>query len=119
MSNEYDIFVDGIFGFGFKGDIREPFRKLIVDLSDQSKKFNIPIVSIDVPSGWDVDSEEQGKDLMIDPAVLLSLTAPKKCASRFKGMHFIGGRFVPEFIVVKYGLSVPDYSGCDQIAMLK
>lgn len=44
----YDVILDGIFGFGFKGDPRPPFDTILKDLSRSS----IPVVSIDVPSGW-------------------------------------------------------------------
>ncbi len=38
-------------GFGFKGDVRAPFDAVIERLS----KATVPIVSVDVPSGWDVE----------------------------------------------------------------
>lgn len=46
--------MDAIFGFSFypEGGIRAPFGKLIDDLSD----CNVQILSVDVPSGWNVDS---------------------------------------------------------------
>ena len=43
--------LDGVFGFSFKGDIREPFLTAITHI----KISGLPIVSIDVPSGWNVD----------------------------------------------------------------
>lgn len=46
-TSEYDLIVDGIFGFGFKPPIREPFGEILMAL----KTTKIPIVSIDVPSG--------------------------------------------------------------------
>jgi NAD(P)H-hydrate epimerase len=46
--------VDSLFGFSFdpSGGIRSPFDKLVTELS----KTKIPILSVDVPSGWNVDS---------------------------------------------------------------
>ncbi len=44
---DYDLVLDGIFGFSFKGDIRSPFDKIIKELS----KIKKPIASIDIPSG--------------------------------------------------------------------
>lgn len=54
----------------------------------------LPIVSVDIPSGWNVES---GNDLGVGllPQVLISLTAPKEGVKDFTGRHFLGGRFVP------------------------
>ena len=43
-------------------------------------------------SGWDV---ENGDPEGFQPEMLISLTAPKKCAKFFKGKwHYLGGRSV-------------------------
>lgn len=47
----YDLVLDAMFGFGFKGDPRPPFDVILKDLS---KGGATPVVSIDVPSGWSV-----------------------------------------------------------------
>jgi NAD(P)H-hydrate epimerase len=53
-----------------------------------------PVVSVDIPSGWNVEKgNETGAGL--EPAMLISLTAPKLCAEAFTGVHYVGGRFVP------------------------
>ena len=54
MKSGYSQIVDAIFGFSFypEGGIRAPFGQLINDLSD----CNVQILSVDVPSGWNVDS---------------------------------------------------------------
>jgi NAD(P)H-hydrate epimerase len=49
---DYDLIVDAIFGFSFKGAIREPYLTLIKDL----KACGLPICSVDIPSGWNVDT---------------------------------------------------------------
>ncbi len=51
VSINFDLVIDAIFGFSFKGDIREPFFTAITSI----KMSGVPIVSIDVPSGWNVD----------------------------------------------------------------
>nr|KAF6413794.1 NAD(P)HX epimerase [Molossus molossus] len=43
----YDLVVDAIFGFSFKGDVREPFRTILSILNG----VTVPIASIDIPSG--------------------------------------------------------------------
>eukprot|EP01083_Nonionella_stella_P180940 646677_1 len=68
------------------------------------------LLSVDVPSGWDVD----GGDLTgtnFSPDVLVSLTAPKLSSKKFTGRHFVGGRFLPPGIAEKYGIRMPPYPG--------
>ncbi|CAB3990113.1 NAD(P)H-hydrate epimerase [Paramuricea clavata] len=103
----YNFIVDAIFGFSFKGNIREPFGTIINTLKD----VKTPLCSVDVPSGWDV---EKGAPDGLQPDFLISLTAPKLCAKLFKGQHhYIGGRFVPRILHEKYKLDLPDYPGTE------
>lgn len=60
--------------------------------------------------GWDVEERSQDG---INPEVLISLTAPKKCATSFTGKHFLAGRFLPYDIQKKYELNLPDFPGTD------
>lgn len=109
-----DVIVDSIFGFSFKGEPRPPFNALIKAMVES----NAPIVSVDIPSGWDV---EEG-DVMnsgLSPAALVSLTAPKLAARFFKGRHYLGGRFVTPIIASKYDLLLPAYPGTSQCVELK
>jgi NAD(P)H-hydrate epimerase len=77
------------------------------------------VVSIDVPSGWDVDGGEPSRS-SLQPAMLVSLTAPKKCAAYFRGHHWLGGRFLTPDIARTYGLEtlLAKYEGCDQVVKL-
>ena len=86
-----DVILDAIFGFSFKGPVRAPFDEAL-DLIARSK---LPLVSVDIPSGWDV---EQGNiyGVGLQPDVLVSLTSPKLGVKGYKGRHFLGGRFVPK-----------------------
>ncbi|XP_071950398.1 NAD(P)H-hydrate epimerase-like [Antedon mediterranea] len=107
MNKTYMFIVDAIFGFSFKGEVRAPFK----DVLDTLKTVTIPICSIDVPSGWDV---ENGNPDGLQPEFLISLTAPKKCAELFKGRHhYLGGRFVPDSLANRYQLNLPDYTGTE------
>jgi len=47
--------------------------------------IEIPIVSVNIPSGWE-KGDELGTGLQ--PDILVSLTAPKLGAKSFKGRHF-------------------------------
>ena len=112
QQQHYDVIVDAIFGFSFHGTApREPFATAIqqmVQLQQQSSSSSASssiLVSVDVPSGWDVD----GGDLTgtgFHPNVLISLTAPKLSSKKFEGRHFVGGRFLPPAIAEKYGIRV-------------
>ena len=110
---------------------------MLVSLSvtDNSTK-RLPIVSVDIPSGWHVEEGDVNgggikpdmlvsvylEDFLDEPwkisvlkllqNVQVSLTAPKLCAKKFTGPHhFLGGRFVPPPISSKYGLELPPYPG--------
>lgn len=54
---EYSLIIDALLGIGFKGEMRSPVREL-VGLINSS---NMPVISIDIPSGIETDSGE-GKD---------------------------------------------------------
>ena len=100
-----DIIVDAIFGFSFKGEPREPFASIIEDMIQMQNDFGTTIISVDVPSGWNVDEGDVAR-LGLNPDVLISLTAPKLCAKEFDGVHFVGGRFLPPHVAEKFGVKV-------------
>jgi NAD(P)H-hydrate epimerase len=97
-SSNHDLLIDALFGFGFKGEPRAPYFQ-VIEWMIQSQ---LPIVSIDVPSGWDVDKPYREQDwtrrVMMKPDMLVSLTAPKYCADGFEGAHYLGGRFIPRYV---------------------
>ncbi|XP_032803701.2 NAD(P)H-hydrate epimerase isoform X2 [Petromyzon marinus] len=112
LNDAYSLVVDAIFGFSFSGEVREPFGTILTTL----KQVNMPIISIDVPSGWDV---EAGNPDGIQPQMLISLTAPKRAARHFHGKyHFLGGRFVPPDLARKYNLTLPEYPGTSCVLSL-
>ncbi|KAJ2393901.1 hypothetical protein GGI23_004900 [Coemansia sp. RSA 2559] len=103
-----DLVVDAIFGFSFKGAVRPPFDKAL----DILHAADIPVVSVDIPSGWDVELGDLS-GVGLNPDMLVSLTAPKLSAKLFKGRyHYLGGRFVPPNMAEE--LNIPDYSGYSQ-----
>ncbi|KFG64259.1 putative apolipoprotein A-I binding protein [Toxoplasma gondii RUB] len=110
---DFHLIVDSIFGFSFKGFVRPPFDAVLHAL----KTSNIPVLSVDIPSGWDVEKGNvTGEGL--EPQYLISLTAPKLCAKHFKKVHFVGGRFVPESMVEKYQLVLPEYPGIQGVVRI-
>lgn len=110
----YDVIVDAVFGFSFRGGSapREPHASAISAMRDMRRRGDpaVVLVSVDVPSGWDVDGDGDGdgstaRDRLV-PDVLVSLTAPKPFARGFRGRHFVGGRFLPPALAEKYGIRV-------------
>ncbi|WRT64870.1 NAD(P)H-hydrate epimerase [Kwoniella shivajii] len=121
-----DVVLDAIFGFSFAPPLRAPFDQVLNCLNS----ISIPIVSVDIPSGWSVtdgpqplytQKDDQGNSESIKtftPEVLVSLTAPKEGVKGFKGKHWLGGRFIPDELAQKYQLNLPDYQGVDQVVEL-
>ncbi|XP_045465888.1 NAD(P)H-hydrate epimerase [Harmonia axyridis] len=112
---KYDLLVDALFGFSFKPPVRPEFVPVIEVL----KKSKVPVASIDIPSGWDIEMGEPNEG-GIKPELLISLTAPKLCAQKFKGKyHYLGGRFVPPKLARAYDLSLPEYPGTECCVQLE
>jgi len=112
FENKYSLIIDAIFGFSFSGPIREPFMTIIKKLTE----CKIPIASIDIPSGWDVEKGPVDTPYL-QPDTLISLTAPKLGAQYFTGRyHFLGGRFVPPDMAKD--LNLPPYPGTQQFVLL-
>lgn len=126
LEDEYACIVDAIFGFSFVGKPREPFATILKDIqqAQQQKKKNgsLLVVSVDVPSGWNVDDGDVNNESGFLPDVLVSLTAPKTCAKRFVARggryHFVGGRFLPPGLAKKYQVRMPNYPGVAQVVQV-
>ncbi|XP_063933184.1 NAD(P)H-hydrate epimerase-like [Zophobas morio] len=105
IRKNYALVVDALFGFGFRGPLRAPFDSIIKELTDSKVK----LCSIDVPSGWNIDSEEGsvGNESLIQPTMLISLTAPKLCSKNFKNCHYLAGRFLPPKLEKDFNLNLP------------
>jgi NAD(P)H-hydrate epimerase len=116
LQESYDVVLDAMFGFSFKGEPRPPFDTLIQMLTPKASPP--PVASVDIPSGWHVENgDESGSG--IQPEMLISLTTPKKAAKNFHGKHhYLGGRFVPPAIKDKYKLHLPKYPGTAQCVKL-
>ncbi|KRZ39999.1 NAD(P)H-hydrate epimerase, partial [Trichinella pseudospiralis] len=113
--NTFHLIIDAIFGFSFKPPAKEPYKTIL----QQIAKFNsMPLVSIDIPSGWHVEQGPMDEDAL-QPNCLISLTAPKQCATKFRGdFHFLAGRFVPESVADKYQLNLPAYPKGDNFILI-
>lgn len=106
LNTKYELIVDALFGFSYKPPPRQEFVEILSNL----KNTTTPIGSIDIPSGWNVESGPTEDNFQ--PEFLISLTAPKQCAKFFTGkFHYLGGRFVPPGLQTEYDLQLPSYPG--------
>ncbi|KAK4473925.1 hypothetical protein MN116_003249 [Schistosoma mekongi] len=115
LLQSYDLYIDALFGFGFKPPVSSEFKNILQVMSTNQ----IPVASIDVPSGWNVETGPLNNENNLQPDCLISLTAPKLCARYFKGQyHFLGGRFVPDALMKKYNLKLPIYPNHELCVLL-
>lgn len=105
-------------GFSFKGPVRPPYDDILLRLKDST----LPIVAVDIPSGWDVEKgplalpgDESDESQHYAPTVLVSLSAPKQCALHHQGAHYVGGRFIPSSLAAELSLPTLPYQGSSQI----
>ncbi|XP_063017323.1 yjeF N-terminal domain-containing protein 3 isoform X2 [Melospiza melodia melodia] len=115
INDAYNAVVDAV--LGAEGTQGTEGTELCAAILATLRHVRIPIVSLDVPSGWLPGPVGGSGD--ISPDVLVSLAAPKEVARRFRGRrHFLAGRFVPEELRRKFGLSPPEYPGSDCVVAL-
>jgi len=103
--SQTDAVLDCVFGFSFHPPAREPFKWVLQAFKEADKR----ILSVDIPSGWDV--EEGNVNDEFEPDAILSLTAPKKGIKGFVdagGKHYLGGRFVPEYVYPSPSIPLPE-----------
>ncbi|XP_051990061.1 yjeF N-terminal domain-containing 3-like [Xyrauchen texanus] len=112
INEAYNLVVDAVLGPETElAAVGEPFTGILQTL----RGLKVPVVSIDIPSGWDADESSSDG---ISPTVLISLISPKRCAQSFHGSHFLAGRFLPYDIQKKYELNLPKFVGTDCIVEL-
>ncbi|MBA3721589.1 MAG: NAD(P)H-hydrate dehydratase [Parachlamydiaceae bacterium] len=81
----YSVLLDGIFGTGFKGDVKEPYSSLI----KAANQSHLPILSIDIPSGLNGTTGETG-DAVIQATQTIYLGLPKTGFFLLNGWNFVG-----------------------------
>ncbi|XP_003373210.1 Rad21 / Rec8 like protein [Trichinella spiralis] len=102
-----DLIIDAVQGLHSNPPVKKPYKQIVASVIGF---ISIPIVSIDIPSGWHADEGPIGPDAL-QPEAIISLTVPKKCAEKFTGeMHILAGRFVPKTLDKQYELHLPPYS---------
>jgi hydroxyethylthiazole kinase-like uncharacterized protein yjeF len=73
MLGEADLMVDAVVGTGFK----PPLRGLAVVVRDALARVRVPVVALDLPSGWDADSLEEAGEGAFRADAVVTFTAPK------------------------------------------
>ena len=61
---------------------------------------DLPLVAIDMPSGWDVEKGNCHGIGVKEPTLMISLAAPKQGVKNISGEHWLGGRFVPQYVII-------------------
>lgn len=116
----FQVVVDALLGIGYDGeDIRPKFWSVYSMLVST----RLALVSVDVPSGWDLKTGPRAIDVTADtfvkPEVLVSLGAPKECSKMFAGgFHFVAGRHLPQDYFTGKGIRVPTFPGDDANCVL-
>lgn len=137
----FDCVVDALFGFSFVGPPRGELGEALAVMVSVQQPSNataaavsvagaavgsagasggLPILSIDIPSGWHVEHGDESGGAGLSPAVLVSLSAPKMCSQHFRGAHWLGGRFVPPALADEFGIGalMERYAGAELVTRL-
>src|SRR5438034_9098838 len=87
LSRRPALIIDGLFGIGLKGPLDEAWTKFI----GRVNQARLPVLSVDVPSGLNVDTgEPAGQEAAIEAAVTLTIGAPKEGLLRPAAWPFVG-----------------------------
>lgn len=88
--SNFDCIIDSLFGFSFNKPLKEPYDKII-----QQFVHHPFIISIDVPSGSDIDN--MNSEHKFTSNSVITFVAPKKCLKNCKSVY-ITKCFVPSCI---------------------
>jgi len=106
----FDLVIDSVFGFSYDAarQMRAPYRELVDQLiaggatervgAETLESAPAPVVShkvlsVDIPSGWNVDSGVNivsmsvGGPRVLVPGAVISLTTPKQCMAEFDALN--------------------------------
>jgi NAD(P)H-hydrate epimerase len=68
-----DLLIDAITGTGFKA----PLRGVAAQLRDRVRGMKVPVLAVDLPSGWEADATEQTAEDAFRADAVVTFTAPK------------------------------------------
>ncbi len=104
---EHGILVDALIGYGLRGPLQGATQELITTASGSPA----PVVSLDVPSGLDVDSGAAlGPALVADATMTLALPKDgllRPGAERLVGTLYLADIGVPGEVYARLGLAPP------------
>jgi hydroxyethylthiazole kinase-like uncharacterized protein yjeF len=97
------LLVDAVVGTGFK----PPLRGLAAGLREMVERLDVPVVAVDLPSGWDANSTEQTAEGSFRADAVVTFTAPKMAHvfGHLTRNEKTGGTFGP---VVVSGIGSPE-----------
>ena len=98
-----ELVIDAVVGTGFK----LPLRGLAVSVREMLEGLDVPVVAMDLPSGWDANSMEQTADGSFRADAVVTFTAPKMAHvfGHLTRNEKTGGTFGP---VVVAGIGSPE-----------
>ena len=73
LLGEADLILDAVVGTGFK----PPLRGAAVVVQQALSRLKVPVVAVDLPSGWDADSQAHTADGAYPADAVVTFTAPK------------------------------------------
>jgi len=105
--DEADLVIDSLLGYNLRGDPKEPIAT-VIDLVNQA---NLPVLSIDVPSGLNADSGEASR-ITIKASKTLTLALPKKGllvpqVHKYVGELWLADLSIPTALYKQLNISVP------------
>lgn len=120
LDYNFDVVIDALIGIGFDGGDIRPRMWAVYEMLVSTR---LAVVSVDVPSGWDLKNGprriDYTADTFVKPEVLISLGAPKECSKMFAGgFHFIAGRHLPQEYFTERDIRVPLFPGDDANSVL-
>lgn len=99
-----DLIVDAVIGYNLAGPARGTAERLIYWANDEA----IPVLSLDTPSGVDVDTgDAPGAGIMADATLMLAMPKVGLVGSRYVGELFLADISVPPFVYDRFGLEMP------------
>nr|XP_027193922.1 NAD(P)H-hydrate epimerase-like [Dermatophagoides pteronyssinus] len=104
--DDCDAVIDCIVGFNMIGNqLKEPWHSII----NMIRIKKLTLISIDIPSGYEVNVEHEASVINASCDVIISLIAPKICTKNFTKTHYLTGRFVPNFMLNYNGWDISDW----------
>ena len=99
-----DVILDALVGYSLDG----PLRGRAADLAGWVGEESAPVLSLDVPSGVDVDTGQTlGAAVAAEATLTLALPKVGIVGSSHAGVLFVGDISVPPAVYRRFGLEVP------------